>query len=199
MVKISEDKMLKKVVAETKKLFAEFLTQMGLDSDIKVAVSKSAKEESAQTVAGAADSEKSTDAVESEETDSGASVYPKEDVHYVNVKLEGEHLNELVGYHGRNLDAAQTILGLILSHRLDSKNYRLVLEINDYRERREKYLLGYAERAALQVRDSGQELELTPMKPAERRVIHLALKKEQGVVSKSIGEGEERRIVVSKV
>ena len=89
-------------------------------------------------------------------------------------------------------------MGLILSKRLDSKSYRLVLEINDYRERREKYLLGYAERAALQVRESGQELELPPMKPAERRVIHLALKKEQGVVSKSIGEGEERRIVVYK-
>ena len=158
----------KKVVTETKTLLAEFLTQMGLDAEIKVELS---------------------------DTDNSE----QQNLKYVNVKLEGEHLNEIVGYHGRNLDAAQTVLGLILSKRLNSKDYRMVIEINDYKERREKYLVSYAERAALQVRDSGQELELPPMKPSERRVIHMALKKEEGIETKSIGEGEERRIVISRV
>lgn len=120
----------------------------------------------------------------------------EKEVSYVRVKLDGENLNELVGYHGANLEAVQTILGLMLSKKSGVREARMIIEINDYRERREKYLEAYAQRAAEEVRNSGQEMELPPMKPAERRVIHLALETEQGISTDSVGEGDDRRVII---
>ena len=122
----------------------------------------------------------------------------EKDVHYVYVKLEGENLGELVGFHGKNLQGSQVILGMMLSKRIGKEQRaRLVLEINDYKEKREKYLVSYAQRAAMQVRESAQEMELTPMKPDERRIVHMALKTETGISTSSIGEEPERRIVIT--
>jgi len=118
-------------------------------------------------------------------------------IQYIQVDLEGDNLNELIGHHGRNLESMQIILGLMLVKTLKTdENLRVLLEINDYKESREKYLRSYALRAADQVRESGQDMELQPMKPAERRVVHMVLKQEEGIMSESTGEGDDRRIVV---
>lgn len=114
---------------------------------------------------------------------------------YITLKLKGENLNELVGFHGKNMESIQNILSLMLSKKFE-KDLRVLLEVNDYREKREKYLQSIAERAAMDVKSSGQEVELPPMKPYERRAVHMALKQEAGIETESIGEGEERRIVV---
>ena len=121
----------------------------------------------------------------------------EEDKKYLMVKIEGDDLGILVGHHGKILESLQTILGLILSREDDNK-YRVVLDINDYRERRAEYLTSMALQAAEQVRQSGQDMELEPMKPNERRVVHMALQEEKGISTESVGEGEERRIVVKK-
>lgn len=131
-----------------------------------------------------------------EETEGGSSKNP--DATYINVKMEGEHLNELIGYHGKNLEATQVILGLMLSRTLEDRNIRLTIDINNYKDSREKYLKSYALRAAQEVRESGQEIELMAMKPSERRVVHLALETEEGIETESTGEGEERRVVIRK-
>jgi spoIIIJ-associated protein len=122
----------------------------------------------------------------------------KEDVRYLSVELEGENLNELIGHHGRNLESAQVVLGLMLTKKIEDKSVRLVLDINNYKVSREKYLQSYALRAADQVRESGQELELMPMKPSERRIVHMVLKEEKGIETESKGEGEDRRVVIRK-
>ncbi len=122
----------------------------------------------------------------------------KEDVRYLSVELEGDNLNELIGHHGRNLESAQVVLGLMLTRKIEDKSVRLVLDINAYKVSREKYLQSYALRAADQVRESGQELELMPMKPSERRIVHMVLKEEKDIETESKGEGEDRRVVIRK-
>jgi spoIIIJ-associated protein len=118
------------------------------------------------------------------------------DVHYLYIKLDGEHLSELIGFHGKVFDSVQTILGLMLSRQLAEPNVRTLIEINDYRQKREEYLKKYAERAAEEVRLTGQAMELPPMKPFERRIIHMVLKEDGEVATESEGEGEERRIKI---
>jgi len=117
---------------------------------------------------------------------------------YILVKLVGEGLNELVGFHGKNMESVQNVLSLMLARQFQM-DLRVLLEVNDYREKREKYLQSIAERAAMEVKSTGQDVELPPMKPYERRAIHMALKKEEGIKTESIGEGEERRIVIKKI
>lgn len=117
---------------------------------------------------------------------------------YLKLDLEGDNLGELVGYHGKNLEAMQVILGLMLSREIDSKDVRIIADINGYREKRKKHLESSALRAAEQVRTSGQPLEMPPMKPYERRVVHMVLKEEEGIRTESTGEGRDRRIVIYK-
>jgi spoIIIJ-associated protein len=117
---------------------------------------------------------------------------------YILITLMGDGLNELVGFHGKNMEALQTVISLMLSREY-KEDLRILLEVNDYREKREKYLQGVAQRASLEVQSTGQNVELPPMKPYERRVIHMFLKGEEGIQTESLGEGEERRILIKKV
>ena len=120
----------------------------------------------------------------------------EEEVNYIVVKLVGDNLAELIGFHGKVFDAIQNILGLIISKDLALPDYRLLLEINDYRAKREEYLKQYAERAAMEVKMNKSSLEMPPMKPFERRIIHLVLKTDSEVLTESIGEGLDRRVVI---
>lgn len=123
-------------------------------------------------------------------------VKEEEEVKYITVNLEGEHLSELIGFHGKVFDSIQNILGLIVNKQLDLHEYRLLLEINDYRVQREEYLKQYAQRAALEVKMNKSSLELSPMKPFERRIIHMVLKDDPEVLTESTGEGNDRRIII---
>ena len=116
---------------------------------------------------------------------------------YIMVKIVGDGLNELVGFHGKNMESFQNILSLMVTRKYQT-DFRILLEVNDYREKREKYLQSVAERASMEVISTGQDVELPPMKPFERRVIHMFLKTEEGIKTESVGEGEDRRIVIKK-
>jgi spoIIIJ-associated protein len=118
------------------------------------------------------------------------------EVKYLFIKLESEHLAELIGFHGKVFDSMQNLLGLIISKACPDEGVRVLLEINDYRERREDYLKRYALRAAEEVRMNKQSMELPPMKPFERRIIHMALKDDPDLITESEGLGEERRIII---
>lgn len=158
-----------KVKTTTETLLKEFLTQLGLDAEIAVA--------EPQEQSG----------------DSGFS--------YLTVSLIGDNLGELIGYRGNMLDSIQTIISLMLTKSLAregvEQKYRILLDINNYRQEREKYLISYAQRAVEEVIHSGQPMELSPMKPSERRIIHMALKDAVGVETTSAGEGESRRVVIT--
>ena len=120
-----------------------------------------------------------------------------EQVTYVFVKLQGENLQELIGYRGLHLESMQIILSLIFSRKIGDRKYRMVLDVNDFKVSREEDLKSYALRAAEQVRGSGQTMELRPMKPYERRIVHMTLREEDGVETESMDEGHERHIKIS--
>jgi len=112
------------------------------------------------------------------------------------IELQGEHLSELIGFHGKMLESLQNVLGLFMNKALENKEVRVLLDINNYRDKRTEYLTRYAQRAAEEVRMNKEPMELPPMKPFERRIIHMVLKNDPELITESLGEGEERRVVI---
>lgn len=102
----------------------------------------------------------------------------------------------LIGWRGANLNALEWLLRVILNKKLKEKCPRFVLDIAAYRAQKEEKLIALAHEVALKVKKRKKPMVLDPMSPSERRVVHLALAKIAGVVSESIGEGENRRVVV---
>jgi len=115
---------------------------------------------------------------------------------YLLIELQGEHLSELIGFHGKMLESLQNVLGLFMNKALENKEVRVLLDINNYRDKRTEYLTRYAQRAAEEVRMNKEPMELPPMKPFERRIIHMVLKNDPELITESLGEGEERRVVI---
>jgi len=118
------------------------------------------------------------------------------DKNYIKIELTGDNLRELIGYHGKNIDALQQLLSLLLRKELQQESLGLILDINKYKEKRTEYIKDLAKKAALEVMQTKQSVELVPMKPFERRIIHLTIKDEEGLESESIGEDDQRRVVI---
>ncbi len=108
---------------------------------------------------------------------------------------EKEALGALIGRKGERLSALQHLVNLMLSRRVGVWT-RVLVDVEDYRGRRERQLRDLAERAAQRVIETGKMLQLEPMPALERRWIHLALREHPDVVTQSIGEEPNRRIVV---
>jgi spoIIIJ-associated protein len=115
---------------------------------------------------------------------------------YLLIELYGEHLSELIGFHGKVLESLQNVLGLFMNRSLQNKDVRVLIDINNYRDKRSEYLTHYAQRAAEEVKMNKQPLEMPPMKPFERRIVHMVLKDDPEIETESLGEGEERRVVI---
>jgi spoIIIJ-associated protein len=111
---------------------------------------------------------------------------------------EKDALGALIGRKGERLSALQHIVNLMLSRRMGTWT-RVLVDVEDYRGRRERQLVEVATRAAEHVRETGQMLQLEPMTALERRWVHLALKDMDGIATQSIGEEPTRRVVVLKV
>jgi predicted RNA-binding protein Jag len=108
---------------------------------------------------------------------------------------EREELGALIGRKGERLSALQHLVNLMLSRQMGAWT-RVLVDVEDYRGRRERQLREIAERAAARVVETGKMLQLEPMPALERRWIHLALKANPDVATQSIGEEPNRRIVV---
>ena len=111
---------------------------------------------------------------------------------------EKDSLGALIGRKGERLSALQHIVNLMLSRRMGTWT-RVLVDVEDYRGRRERQLVEVATRAAEHVRETGQMLQLEPMTALERRWVHLALRDMDGIATQSIGEEPMRRVVVLKV
>ncbi len=109
--------------------------------------------------------------------------------------LSGDNLGVAIGRRGETLDSLQYLTGL--SANAGNGYYKVSLNIGDYREKREQALTGLANRVARQVLKTGRSRTLEPMNPYERRIIHTAVQEIRGVSSNSIGEGGNRRVVIS--
>lgn len=101
----------------------------------------------------------------------------------------------LIGYHGETLSALQLILSLLINKKLESWT-RIIVNVNDYRQKREESLRMIALNSAQKVKFSGEPVVLTDLSPSERRIIHLALAEHPDVLTVSEGEGRERRLVI---
>ena len=114
---------------------------------------------------------------------------------YIRIGLEGEGLGVIIGHRGETLDALQYLLNLA-STRMPEQVERVILDAGGYRERRRQTLERLAKRITDRVRRTGEEVVLEPMTPQERKMVHLAVSREQGVRSESRGEEPFRRVVV---
>lgn len=111
---------------------------------------------------------------------------------------EQEALGALIGRKGERLSALQHLVNLMLSRRMGSWT-RVLVDVEDYRGRRERQVVEVAMRAAERVQETGQMLQLEPMSALERRWVHLALRDVEGIATQSIGEEPMRRVVVLRV
>jgi spoIIIJ-associated protein len=110
---------------------------------------------------------------------------------------EKEALGALIGRKGERLSALQHLVNLMLSRKMGTWT-RVLVDVEDYRGRRERQLTEVATRAAERVNETGQMLQLEPMSALERRWVHLALRDVEGITTQSIGEEPTRRVVVLK-
>lgn len=110
--------------------------------------------------------------------------------------LHGEGLGILIGKHGQTLDALQYLTNLASSKKYKNR-YFVMLDVENYRERRCHTLEQLARRLASKAKRTGEAVKLEPMNAAERRIIHLALQNDSEVTTDSEGEGRYRHIVIS--
>jgi len=110
---------------------------------------------------------------------------------------EKEALGALIGRKGERLSALQHLVNLMLSRKMGTWT-RVLVDVEDYRGRRERQLVEVATAAADRVSETGQMLQLEPMSALERRWVHLALRNREGITTQSIGEEPMRRVVVLK-
>uniref|UniRef100_A0A7C5YX46 KH domain-containing protein n=1 Tax=candidate division CPR3 bacterium TaxID=2268181 RepID=A0A7C5YX46_UNCC3 len=117
----------------------------------------------------------------------------------VKIDATGENnLGRLIGFHGKNLEALQLIIQILLVKNCE-ESVTVALDVNGYREKRELSLKNLAYRIAEQVKKTGKPYELPPLPPAERRIIHITLSEDKDVKTESTGEGEARRVVIKPV
>jgi spoIIIJ-associated protein len=108
---------------------------------------------------------------------------------------EKEALGALIGRKGERLSALQHLVNLMLSKQIGSWT-RVLVDVEDYRGRRERQLRDLAQRAAARVVETGKMLQLEPMPALERRWVHLTLRDHPSVATQSIGEEPNRRVVL---
>ncbi|OGE31045.1 hypothetical protein A2631_05180 [Candidatus Daviesbacteria bacterium RIFCSPHIGHO2_01_FULL_44_29] len=127
---------------------------------------------------------------EVEETDQG-----------VMVSIDTEDAGRLIGRQGETLTALQLLVNQILSRQLEKDEKptvfkRVIVDVADWKKQREGDLVTQAKNAAEQVKLEGKELALEPMPSWQRRVMHMAIEGLEGVYSESLGEGEDRHLVI---
>ena len=109
--------------------------------------------------------------------------------------IDGEDLGFVIGRRGETLDAIQYLVGLV-ANKAEDEYYRVMVNVGDYREKREESLTGLAKKIANQASRTGRRISLEPMNPYERRIIHSAVQEVKGATSWSVGSDSFRHVVV---
>lgn len=110
--------------------------------------------------------------------------------------LSGPRMGAVIGRRGDTLDALQYLSNIIAGKDKEESRKRIVVDAEDYRQRREDTLIRLAERLANKAKRSGHRVVLEPMSPMERRVIHTALQNDPEIKTQSEGEEPYRRLVI---
>lgn len=155
-----------------------------LDPDNLVAVTKATVEELLQHME-----------IRAEVTARLGEMEPGDTVPPVLVDVNGGDLSILIGRHAETLNAFQLITRLIVGKEM-GQAAPIVIDVEGYRQRREDSLRQLAQRMAQQAVSTGRRQTLEPMSPAERRIIHLALRDNADVTTESTGEDPRRKVVI---
>ena len=123
-------------------------------------------------------------------------ISPEETIDGVVVNLIGENLGILIGKHGQTLDSLQYLANLAANKGLVEEKVRIILDIENYRSRREDTLRRLAMRLADKVRRTGERVVLEPMNRHERKIIHMALQNNYRISTYSSGEEPYRKVVI---
>jgi len=110
------------------------------------------------------------------------------------IDLAGEDSGLLIGRRGQTLQALQFLVNLIV--RKQFEGVRVVLDVENYRQRREFQLRDMATKVAARVTQTTRSITLEPMPPADRRIIHTSLTDNPDVSTESTGEGEGRKVTI---
>ena len=132
--------------------------------------------------------------------DIDATAEPTEHAGHMYIDIVGDDEDDmalLIGRHGQTLEAIQELTRLAVGRRLDER-VRVIVDVEDYRKRREDRLAQKAQEAARRVATTGREEELEPMNPFERKIVHDAVATVPGVDSSSRGEEPNRFVVIRK-
>lgn len=112
------------------------------------------------------------------------------------VDIDSNGSGVIIGRRGETLDALQYLTSLVVN-KMDGEYKRITLDSCGYREKREETLIQLAEKISNKALKTGRPTTLEPMNPYERRIIHSAVAKVEGVNSKSVGEEPYRKVVIS--
>lgn len=121
----------------------------------------------------------------------------KQEGDYIYIALTGEQAGSLIGYRGETLNAMQVILSSIANKGIDKKAH-IILDIEEYREKRKQSLEELADKLARTVIRTNKKVTLEPMSAYERKIIHNRLQDSQRVKTYSIGEEPYRKVVIIK-
>mgnify|MGYP003289284678 FL=1 len=113
----------------------------------------------------------------------------------VTFKLHGADMGILIGKHGQTLDSLQYLTNLV-ANKNSAERVRVIIDVEDYRDRRIETLNRLAYRLADKVKRSGERVALEPMNPHERKIIHMALQNDRRVTTLSEGDEPYRRVVI---
>lgn len=112
------------------------------------------------------------------------------------IEIESPDSGMIIGKQGKTLESIQTIVNVVMNR--SYKNWtKVIIDIGNYRDRREKFISKMAIQYASQVKKSKKSLLLEPMNPFERRIIHMTLKNESNIFTQSEGDGIMKKVRIS--
>ena len=121
----------------------------------------------------------------------------QETENFYNVRLDGDNLSFLIGYHGKTLDAFQHLVNLIIFNQSNSEVH-INLDINEYKERRKEKTHEITKKFIDKVRFFDKEIHMDPMTAWERKQVHMFIGEYPDIEDESVGERDERHIVLRK-
>ena len=178
-----EDKLKIEVIDEGKKGILNFIGRR--PAKIKVTVNKDYSEEARKFLKSILDNMKIDAEIDINESNNK-----------INIELKGSSMGILIGYRGETLDSIQYLVNLVVNKGQDGEYKRVVLDAENYRDKREETLKRLAVRMSHRVEKTGKLMRLEPMNPYERRIIHSALQSDKYVKTYSEGDEPRRYVVI---
>lgn len=125
-----------------------------------------------------------------------ADVIATQEENLIKINIKGKEATCLIGRRGETLDAVQFLTGLALNKINKDSHCRVLVDIENYREKREQSLIRYANKVAREVAKTKKTKKLDYMNPYERRIVHSALQNDKYVSTYSEGTDPYRRLVI---